>query len=175
MSISERVNLTSNHKCLSVSPQLIHLFPRALWTPQVRLTNSAEVQRSCWTLSLWPPSANCLGFTCWQLAHTFQLHIPFTPTYDQHSETVECLYFMTEMHKISLVLWLKTLQRENRVARSAWQHPTFQPRQIYPCLKSPRQISETWVSILLQDFLLVGGAYKSLWRCRDYIWAKNVK
>lgn len=37
---------------------------------------------------------------------------------------MEFHYFMTEMYKIALVLWLKILQRENRVAQAAWEHPT---------------------------------------------------
>lgn len=141
--------------------------PRALPAPQVSLTHLAEGQRSCWALSLWPLSAKCLGLTCWKPASTFQLYIPFPPTHDQHLEIVACLYFVTEMYKTALVPCLKIQQRENRIAQAAWEQPTFQPRWIYPCLKSPRQISETWVSILLQDFLLLGGAYKSLWRCKD--------
>lgn len=138
---------------MSASPQPSHLFPFRLLRC---LTNAAEVQRSCWTLSLWPPFSKFLGLTYWKPASTLQLYIPFTPSHDLHLETVKCLCFVTKMHKTALVLWLKIQQRENRVAQAAWQQPTFQPRWVYPCLKSPRRISETWVSILLQDFALWG-------------------
>lgn len=45
-----------------------------------------------------------LGTHILKTSQHFSLYIPFTPTHDKLLEIVECLYLMTEMYKIALVL-----------------------------------------------------------------------